>query len=196
MKGPLVGFLDVGGLVDFDPLSDCCVSFAAASAEVTFRRLTDESVPLYLWSSAWKMSSSSLSPHIFAGDSDRALLSDVAGTWAMARPFLSSRKSSPPAVSLEPFTRWRFGVPRPLLGDRDEVVANCVIRDWREVAPGGVSVFWKKLRILELRWTDDCRAAAGDLDGVDAFFPYEPAIFDESSGRGRGRRRHSSRRKV
>jgi hypothetical protein len=35
--------------------------------------------------------------------------------------------------------------------------------------------------MLELRFTDDCRTAAGDLDGVDAFFPYEPAIFAESS---------------
>jgi hypothetical protein len=51
------------------------------------------------------------------------------------------------------------------------------MRGWREVAPAGASVFWKKFRILLFPFAeDDFVADAGPLDGVDAFLANDPAI--------------------
>lgn len=51
------------------------------------------------------------------------------------------------------------------------------MRGWRDVAPAGASVFWKKFRILLFPFAeDDFVADAGPLDGVDAFLAYDPAI--------------------
>lgn len=51
------------------------------------------------------------------------------------------------------------------------------MRDWVEVAPGGVSVFWKNFKMLVLRFVAGVLA----LDGVEAFFTYEPAMANEGT---------------
>jgi hypothetical protein len=156
-----------GAFVVFDSASDCCVSLTGLSGESTLRRLTAVSLSLYRLSSAFEKSS--LSPQK-SGVSDRSLSLVTAVCSIFASPFLSSKKSPPAASFLELFPRCNVGVPRPLLGDRELAVANWVIRAWREVAPGGVSVFWKKLKMLELRFIEDCLVPEEPLDGVAPFF--------------------------
>lgn len=63
-----------------------------------------------------------------------------------------------------------------MLGGPDEPT-NCVIRGWRDMAPAGVSVFWKKFKMLLFPFAEnDLVADAEPLDGVDAFLAYDPAI--------------------
>lgn len=51
------------------------------------------------------------------------------------------------------------------------------MRGWRDVAPAGASVFWKKFKILLFPFAEEGFVVdAGPLDGVDAFFAYDPAI--------------------
>lgn len=95
----------------------------------------------------------------------------------LANPFLSS-KNNPPESFPKPFPRCDVGVPRPLLGEREDVT-NWVIRDWRVVAPCGVSVFWKKLKRLVLRFGAGVLA----LDGAEFFFGNEPAIAEGAPGK-------------
>lgn len=54
---------------------------------------------------------------------------------------------------------------------------NWVIRVCRDVAPGGVSVFWKKFRMLRFFLAEeDFVEEAGPFEGVDAFLANDPAI--------------------
>ena len=66
----------------------------------------------------------------------------------------------------------------PLLGERSDFVANCVIRDCRDVACGGPSVFWKKLSRLLFRLTDPLGLELkGTFDGVEVFLELETGML-------------------
>jgi hypothetical protein len=114
-----------------------------------------------------------------SGVRDRALsvksiVTAVRSTFA--NPFLSSRNRPSDLSLLELLPCCNFGVPRPLFGDADDPT-NCVMRGWRDVAPAGASVFWKKFKILLFPFAEEVFVVdAGPLDGVDAFLTYDPAI--------------------
>lgn len=67
---------------------------------------------------------SSPSPQMSSGVRERDLpfVSFVAATFSVVgNPFLSSKKSPPPASLFELNPRCNVGVPRPLLGEREDV---------------------------------------------------------------------------